>query len=119
PEDSGGPAASPGRQAVHYAPRTRSVRVEPEHLGEMTARDDASLLVFVPHDLGDVPASVYRYDCPEPDLAAVALYALLHACDDLTLDLIVVILPPDRPEWRALRDRLARATRPWTAGLLD
>jgi hypothetical protein len=25
---------------------------------------------------------------------------------------IVVVMPPDRPEWLAIRDRLLRATRP-------
>jgi L-threonylcarbamoyladenylate synthase len=40
------------------------------------------------------------------------LYATLHECDDLQVNRIVVLMPPDLPEWRAIRDRLLRATRP-------
>ena len=40
------------------------------------------------------------------------LYDVLHRCDSLGLGSIVVVMPPDEPEWRAVRDRLLRATRP-------
>jgi L-threonylcarbamoyladenylate synthase len=41
------------------------------------------------------------------------LYATLHALDQRELTRIVVDPVPDTEEWRALRDRLARAvTRP-------
>jgi L-threonylcarbamoyladenylate synthase len=47
-----------------------------------------------------------------PDVAAGTLYSALHDLDALGLSLIVVVPPPDRPEWRAVRDRLWRATIP-------
>jgi len=37
------------------------------------------------------------------------LYARLHALDDEAYDAIVVTLPPDAPDWVAVRDRLLRA----------
>lgn len=103
---------SPGLMPVHYAPRTRAVRAAAGDLSGLRWPGRSALLVFGTHDLPPVPESVYRYDCPTPDLAGKALYALLHACDDLNLDLIVVVPPPDRPEWLAIRDRLERATVP-------
>lgn len=117
--DAAGPLASPGRMAVHYAPRARSIRVDPERIPEVSWPARAALLVFDPQDVPPVPDSVLRYDCLTPETAEIALYALLHACDDAGLDLIVVVPPPDRPEWRAVRDRLWRATRPWPSGSPD
>ena len=47
-----------------------------------------------------------------PAEASRQLYDVLHHCDALGLRSIVVIMPPDQPEWDAVRDRLLRATRP-------
>jgi L-threonylcarbamoyladenylate synthase len=40
---------------------------------------------------------------------ASALYAALHDLDAMGLDRIVIALPPDTPQWLAIRDRLNRA----------
>jgi L-threonylcarbamoyladenylate synthase len=48
----------------------------------------------------------------DPEAFARALYAQLHACDDLGAGLILVEAPPDTPEWQAIRDRLDRAATP-------
>jgi L-threonylcarbamoyladenylate synthase len=45
----------------------------------------------------------------DPDRAAAALYDTLHQLDNAGLDLILVELPPETPEWAAVRDRLTRA----------
>jgi hypothetical protein len=42
---------------------------------------------------------------------AAKLYAALHEMDHEGLDWIAVELPPDEPEWAAVRDRLQRAAR--------
>ncbi len=47
-----------------------------------------------------------------PELAARWLYDVLHEFDAMRPLAIVVVMPPDRPEWLAVRDRLLRATRP-------
>ena len=43
---------------------------------------------------------------------ASALYAVLHDLDAMGLDRIVIALPPDTPQWLAIRDRLNRAATP-------
>jgi L-threonylcarbamoyladenylate synthase len=45
----------------------------------------------------------------EPSLYAAQLYAVLHVLDESGVERIVVALPPDQPEWLAVRDRLRRA----------
>jgi L-threonylcarbamoyladenylate synthase len=101
--------ASPGQLAVHYAPRTPAFWVEV--LDEGIARTDqdvrSGLLVFGRRIQG---VSGLILCLETPDQAARALYATLHAWDKLGLSQIVIIPPPDRPEWRAVRDRLRRAT---------
>ncbi len=44
----------------------------------------------------------------DPSRYAAGLYAALHDLDDAGVDVIVVERPPDRPEWQAVLDRLAR-----------
>jgi L-threonylcarbamoyladenylate synthase len=41
---------------------------------------------------------------------ARALYAELHQCDELGAGLIVVEAPPSEEAWRAIADRLSRAS---------
>ena len=104
---------SPGMLARHYAPRT------PLELAE----DNGSELVASHCKVGlrigwltfgwapdEWPAQVTLFVMPrDPELYARHLYEVLHAMDDGKLDRIVVALPPDRPEWLAVRDRLRRA----------
>jgi L-threonylcarbamoyladenylate synthase len=110
------PHASPGQMAVHYAPRTEAIRFEPGTLtDDHTALDgNVGLLVVGPHDPDAPPHRPrhHRIVLAEPIAAAARLYRELHDLDRLGLDRIVVVMPPDRPEWHALRDRLRRATRP-------
>jgi L-threonylcarbamoyladenylate synthase len=40
------------------------------------------------------------------------LYAVLRELDEMRLAAIYVQMPPDRPEWAAVRDRIIRATIP-------
>jgi L-threonylcarbamoyladenylate synthase len=97
----------------HYAPRTRSVRVDaPEELAGIPWPDRAAVLVFELLPLPALPQNLDRVDLADPKTAGERLYAVLHQLDAAGLDLIVVVLPPDRPQWRAIRDRLIRATRP-------
>jgi L-threonylcarbamoyladenylate synthase len=108
-----GPLASPGQMAAHYAPRTRALRIKAaDDLGRFTWPARAALLVVGGHLLPALPHELHRFDLETPELAAKNLYLVLRQCDALNLDLIVVLPPPDRPEWAAIRDRLHRATLP-------
>jgi hypothetical protein len=47
--------------------------------------------------------------CPAVRTLMRALYATVRACDDGGHDRLPVELPPDVPNWLAVRDRLSRA----------
>jgi len=47
-----------------------------------------------------------------PELYAANFYAVLREMDAMGLREIFIELPPARPEWEAVRDRIIRATRP-------
>jgi L-threonylcarbamoyladenylate synthase len=105
--------SSPGQMPVHYSPITPAFRVDsPEALRLLPDLEGAALLTFgdqvVPPGL-----STMREDRLEtPEVAARLLYGTLHGFDAMRPRAIVVVMPPDRPEWLAIRDRLLRATRP-------
>jgi L-threonylcarbamoyladenylate synthase len=100
---------------VHYAPRTPALRVHSvEDLAKVSWPANAALLVLGPAALPDLPAALHLVELPEPKAAGQRLYSILHECDALDLDVIIIVMPPDQPEWSTIRDRLARAARPVT-----
>lgn len=105
-----GPARSPGQRARHYAPRAPALRVEsPEELVTLgPTADDVVLLV----GREDVPTPGPRHVLAGPSDAARLLYATLRDCDAARPRRIVIVMPPPTPAWRAVRDRLVRATTP-------
>ena len=64
--------------------------------------------------LPDLPDSLHLVELEASVAAGQGLYAILHECDTLNLDLIVIVMPPDELEWHTIRDRLIRASRPLT-----
>lgn len=85
---------SPGMHRRHYSPRTPLLLVKDECI---PAEGDGAYLSrgkTMPND---------------PAAYAAALYATLHEMDLQELDWIAVEMPPDLPEWAAIRDRLIRA----------
>jgi L-threonylcarbamoyladenylate synthase len=107
------PLPSPGLLARHYAPRTPLECIggdATQRVRDLTAAGQrVGWLTFAPV-APDEPAVPVREALPDdPATAASRLYAILHELDDLGLDRIVVTLPPDSPEWLAIRDRLRRA----------
>jgi L-threonylcarbamoyladenylate synthase len=109
-------ASSPGQMDIHYAPRTGLVLLEPDQVPRQPWPDDRRVGLMIigqrlPSDLGQ-PAA--RVDWETPGQAERALYETLHRWDDGSLDLIVAVPPPDEESWRAVRDRLWRASRRWS-----
>ena len=110
------PRASPGLMARHYAPRARAVRFESRaQLEAALAQKQASK--YLPR-LGVV--TLEDFEAPAHGQAralgnraeeyASRLYETLHQLDEAGCEEIWVEMPPEREEWRAIRDRLARAT---------
>jgi L-threonylcarbamoyladenylate synthase len=93
---------SPGQHRKHYSPKTRIVLVSRGHL----PREGQGAYLWL--DYNAVAASKQRM--PEkPEEYAAELYSALHNFDRQGFDWIAVELPPDVPEWAAIRDRLVRA----------
>src|SRR5262249_43400385 len=110
---------SPGMMGRHYSPYTPLELADSNDCGRHRVEE----LARGGHRVGWVPigrreafapsASVIVMPLlPDPVSYAQRFYATLHALDVLKPELIVVTLPPDRPEWLAIRDRLQRATVP-------
>lgn len=110
---------SPGLMARHYAPRTRLTVLawtSTDELEQQLAARGwhprrcgivAHTVIPGGESFGDV--SVIPHD---PEAFARALYAELHRCDALNLEGIVVEAVPADPAWRAVADRLRRASTP-------
>jgi L-threonylcarbamoyladenylate synthase len=81
---------SPGQHQKHYSPRTP---------------------VFIAGRDAVPPTSKRVLRLNAASLPAAELYATLHRADEAakSYDAILVELPPDTPEWAAVRDRLLRA----------
>lgn len=88
-------AVSPGQQMIHYAPKTPAYRFEPHDREKIDPTDAAILPITL-----------------DADAYARQLYARLRLLDQQNLKAIFIELPPDTPEWHAVRDRILRATRP-------
>lgn len=92
PEDA---SPSPGRHERHYAPRTPAFRFEQRQRASIDLTDAAVL---------DLNLDAHAY--------ARQFYARLRMLDRQGLRAIYIEMPPDAPEWAAVRDRIIRATRP-------
>ncbi len=105
--------SSPGQMPVHYAARTPSFRVETEEeLKGILHREKIAVVSLGPRVDRALPAAHARFTLESPVTAARLLYDVLHRCDSLEVGSIIVVMPPQEPDWQAVRDRLLRATRP-------
>jgi len=85
-------ATSPGQHERHYAPRTPAYRFD---AGERV-RVNGAILELTPD------ATEY----------ARTFYARLRQLDQSGASAIYIEMPPDTPQWLAVRDRIFRATQP-------
>lgn len=93
---------SPGQHRKHYSPKTRIVLVSRGHL----PKHGRGAYLWLDYNA----VAARRQRMPEkPEEYAAELYSTLHELDQKDFDWIAVELPPDLPEWAAIRDRLVRA----------
>jgi len=118
--DDGDVVRSPGQLARHYAPQTPVVLfdrgwpdLDDAVMFSILDGKRATTLEFGearprrPELLRDSLHCVFMPT--SPDEYAANLYRMLHEADDRDADLILIEMPPDTPEWAAIRDRLSRA----------
>lgn len=117
PPPAEGPARAPGQATRHYAPRTplevsasaadrvEALLAEGRRVGWLTTRgaDARTRRIARSPEVVVVPLP------DDPDAQGSILYAMLHAVDKRSLDVIVVDAPPETDAWHAIRDRLTRA----------
>jgi L-threonylcarbamoyladenylate synthase len=103
---------SPGLMDVHYAPATPTFLVGPEDLGGYRQPERVGLLVLGVEAPPESVAFGHRIELVSPEFAEPRFYDALHRLDEMALDAILIVPPPDTPAWSALRDRLSRAARP-------
>ncbi len=115
-EAAGAIARSPGQLPKHYSPRAKLI--------VMPFDDEAALKAAISQSKTDrdkihfvafrARAALEKFGqaaviSDEPDAYARSLYALLHHCDALGAELIIVESPPTGEAWRWIADRLRRA----------
>ena len=115
--DGGRVLKSPGQLAKHYAPKAKLMVLKWRDETDLNAQIATLKNRFpnphviahthIPSQVGFGSVSVIPHDV---EAYARALYAELHRCDELGAALIVVEAPPDTSEWRAIADRLKRAS---------
>jgi L-threonylcarbamoyladenylate synthase len=104
------PSPSPGQQEKHYAPRTVAYRFEKSQRDRIPATGVALLTISPTQTLEQ---QVSRATLPDhPDIYAKHFYAILRLLDGLEMASIYIEMPPDEPQWLAVRDRIVRATKP-------
>lgn len=116
PAPADGPLASPGLLASHYAPAAKAVLVDAPGLDRLwrEAEGQVVALAISPIDAPPPHRVIPMPDTPE-DYARV-MYTALRMADRPRTSVIAVETPPadgteeDRAIWRAVLDRLTRAT---------
>jgi len=103
-EVQAGAHPSPGMHPRHYSPRTPLLLVKDGKL------PDQGQGIYLQHQYLPSRESVQTIQMPAAaaDYAA-ALYEVLHQADAGNSSWIAVDLPPNKPEWEAVHDRLRRA----------
>ena len=116
-EGEGRALRSPGQLQKHYSPKARLVVLNWSDDSELRSRAGRYAPTLsgchviahtnIPSGEGFGCVSVIPHDA---EAFARAFYAELHRCDDAGAELIVVESPPAAAEWRAISDRLQRAS---------
>ncbi|TRW90670.1 L-threonylcarbamoyladenylate synthase [Candidatus Methylobacter oryzae] len=105
---------APGMMAVHYAPTTPAMRCPAEQLAARIRQliADGKKIGLLSYQL-DVAETAQIRVLRLPEHAAdyaQSLYAALRDLDNLQLDTILIEQPPQTEAWRAVNDRLGKAS---------
>jgi L-threonylcarbamoyladenylate synthase len=110
---------APGTLAAHYAPRTPLTLAEDDLVLELAAslaRQGKRVAVLARSERRPLTQGLEWAVAPADAAGyAHALYANLRRLDAAGCDAIIVERPPQKPEWAAINDRLARAATGSTA----
>lgn len=112
-------ATSPGQQQIHYSPHTPAFRYKKsaELIDGLRVSGRCAILSMrspgaSEMEIPPLPIAPLIIQMPlDADGYAHRFYAALRQADDASVAAIWVEMPPDQPEWLAVRDRIARATR--------
>ena len=112
---------APGMLESHYAPDTRLLLCCPEQLAatsrELTARGLRIAVMMRTLSADELPNGPHQHPMPAgASEYGRQLYASLRRLDDADFDIILVEQPPDEEAWRAVNDRLGRASHPIQQG---
>lgn len=107
---------APGMMAVHYAPTTPAMRCPseqlPDRIRQLIADGKKIGLLSYRLDIAETgQLHVLRLPKQAADYAQ-SLYAALRDLDNLQLDMILIEQPPQTEAWRAINDRLGKASAP-------
>ncbi|WP_292430251.1 L-threonylcarbamoyladenylate synthase [Methylobacter sp.] len=105
---------APGMMAVHYAPTTPAILCPAERLPDKIKQliADGKRIGLLSYRLDIAETSQVRV-LRLPEQAAnyaQSLYAALRQLDSMQLDLILIEQPPQTEAWRAVNDRLGKAS---------
>jgi L-threonylcarbamoyladenylate synthase len=111
---TGLPATSPGQHEIHYSPVVPAFWYLSDANYPVQQFIDARQSVVVLCITSSLHG-VRRIQMPNtsPEYAR-RLYAALREADQAEISAILIELPPDQPAWAAVRDRLLRASRPFS-----
>jgi L-threonylcarbamoyladenylate synthase len=107
------PTRAPGGLAAHYAPATVLQLIDQEDLASALANAAETRLVVLAIDAQTTTTATVSWRRMPADAASYArlLYATLREVDRAGFARILVQRPPAGDAWRAIHDRLARASR--------
>ena len=109
------PASSPGQHETHYSPGAPAYRFTRAQVGRVLRDAQGAAVMFFGKAPADAPKNHFQAvrDTPAtPRQYAKHLYEYLRELDQRHPARIFIEMPPDEPQWLAVRDRLLRATRP-------
>lgn len=110
------PAASPGQHEIHYAPASPAFWFDAgdqENIETFLQKRDPDHIAVVSLSPVAGIAAERQIQLPgDPTAYARRLYAALREVDRMRCVAILIEMPPDEPDWTAVRDRLRRASRP-------
>ena len=113
PESSSGVRA-PGMMAVHYAPVTSAILCPNGRLTDIirifSLQNKTIGLLAYEFNPPEKRGMHLLYMPEQADSYAQILYASLRELDSCGLDIIIIEQPPETPPWRAVNDRLGKAT---------